>query len=44
MAALCAVVLRTVPSGPAGGVPETVRMDGGRDFLSRAVEGPLSAF
>ncbi|WUQ36812.1 transposase family protein [Streptomyces sp. NBC_00234] len=37
LAALRAAVLRTDPYGPAGGVPERVRMDRGKDFLSTTV-------
>ncbi|WP_435811681.1 Mu transposase C-terminal domain-containing protein [Streptomyces virginiae] len=43
LAALRAAVLRTTPYGPAGGVPEHVRVDRGKDFLSRAVLGALGA-
>ncbi|WTJ48531.1 Mu transposase C-terminal domain-containing protein [Streptomyces sp. NBC_01544] len=39
LAALRAAVLRTGPYGPAGGVPEHVRVDRGRDFLSKTVLG-----
>lgn len=38
LAALRSAVLRTDPYGPLGGLPEKVRMDRGRDFLSRAVQ------
>lgn len=38
LAALRSAVLRTEPYGPLGGLPEKVRMDRGRDFLSRAVQ------
>ncbi|MFE4208437.1 Mu transposase C-terminal domain-containing protein [Streptomyces goshikiensis] len=41
LAALRAAVLRTGPYGPAGGIPEQVRVDRGRDFLSKTV---LAAF
>ncbi|MFJ7272770.1 Mu transposase C-terminal domain-containing protein [Streptomyces sp. NPDC099050] len=41
LAALRAAVLRTGPYGPAGGIPEHVRVDRGRDFLSKTV---LAAF
>ncbi|WP_443059401.1 Mu transposase C-terminal domain-containing protein [Streptomyces sp. NBC_00435] len=41
LAALRAAVLRTGPYGPAGGIPEHVRVDRGRDFLSKTV---LTAF
>ncbi|MGY0458639.1 transposase [Kitasatospora sp. cg17-2] len=37
LAALRSAVLRTDPYGPVGGLPATVRMDRGRDFLSRTV-------
>ncbi|MFB7170639.1 Mu transposase C-terminal domain-containing protein [Streptomyces sp. NPDC056254] len=43
LAALRAAVLRTDPYGPAGGVPEHVRVDRGKDFLSRTVLGALGA-
>lgn len=39
LAALRAAVLRTGPYGPAGGIPEHVRVDRGRDFLSKTVLG-----
>lgn len=39
LAALRAAVLRTGPYGPAGGVPEHLRVDRGRDFLSKTVLG-----
>lgn len=35
-------MLRTGPYGPAGGVPEHVRVDRGRDFLSRTVLGAFT--
>ncbi|MFE0678662.1 Mu transposase C-terminal domain-containing protein [Streptomyces sp. NPDC058867] len=37
LAALRTAVLREDPYGPAGGVPELVRVDRGKDFLSTAV-------
>ncbi|MFJ7170196.1 Mu transposase C-terminal domain-containing protein [Streptomyces globosus] len=37
LAALRAAVLREDPYGPAGGTPEQVRVDRGKDFLSTAV-------
>ncbi|WP_344333674.1 transposase family protein [Kitasatospora putterlickiae] len=37
LAALRSAVLRTDPYGPVGGLPATVRMDRGGDFLSRTV-------
>ncbi|MDX2700433.1 Mu transposase C-terminal domain-containing protein [Streptomyces ipomoeae] len=37
LAAVRASVLREDPYGPAGGLPELVRVDGGADFLSRTV-------
>ncbi len=37
LAALRAAVLREEPYGPAGGTPEQVRVDRGKDFLSTAV-------
>ncbi|MFD5073073.1 Mu transposase C-terminal domain-containing protein [Streptomyces sp. NPDC058369] len=39
LAALRAAVLRTGPYGPSGGIPEHVRVDRGRDFLSKTVLG-----
>ncbi|MGW2651874.1 transposase [Streptomyces sp. NPDC001393] len=39
LAALRAAILRSGPYGPAGGVPEAVRIDRGKDFLSRTVLG-----
>ncbi|MCX4781486.1 hypothetical protein OG435_32815 [Streptomyces sp. NBC_01264] len=41
LAALRAAVLRAGPYGPAGGIPERVRVVRGRDFLSKTV---LAAF
>ncbi|MFJ9523573.1 transposase family protein [Kitasatospora sp. NPDC101801] len=43
LAALRAAVLHTDPYGPFGGLPEKVRMDRGRDFLSKAVNAALQA-
>ena len=37
LAAVRASVLREDPYGPAGGLPQLVRVDGGADFLSRTV-------
>lgn len=38
LAALRSAVLREDPYGPAGGVPDLVRIDGGADFLSTTVQ------
>ncbi|MER5539760.1 transposase family protein [Streptomyces mirabilis] len=43
LAALRAAVVRDEPYGPAGGVPELVRVDRGKDFLSAAVITALGA-
>jgi putative transposase len=43
LAALRAAVVREEPYGPAGGVPEQVRVDRGKDFLSAAVTTALGA-
>ncbi|MFJ5534109.1 Mu transposase C-terminal domain-containing protein [Streptomyces sp. NPDC093261] len=43
LAALRAAVVRDEPCGPAGGVPELVRVDRGKDFLSAAVTTALGA-
>lgn len=43
LAALRSAVLRTDPYGPFGGLPEKVRMDRGRDFLSKAVTAAFQA-
>ncbi|MFD7121471.1 Mu transposase C-terminal domain-containing protein [Streptomyces sp. NPDC059922] len=43
LAALRAAVVRDDPYGPAGGVPEQVRVDRGKDFLSAAVTTALGA-
>lgn len=37
VAALRSAVLREDPYGPFGGLPEKVRVDRGKDFLSRTV-------
>ncbi|MFJ5900880.1 hypothetical protein ACIQFZ_36970 [Streptomyces sp. NPDC093064] len=37
LAALRSAVLRADPYGPLGGLPEKVRVDRGKDFLSRTV-------
>ncbi|MGW7261774.1 transposase [Streptomyces sp. NPDC054834] len=39
LAALRAAILRSGPYGSAGGAPEAVRIDRGKDFLSRTVLG-----
>lgn len=44
LAALRASILRTPPYGPAGGVPTLVRVDQGKDFLSRTVGDAMGAF
>ncbi|WP_342215364.1 transposase [Nocardia cyriacigeorgica] len=44
LAALRAAVLRSAPYGPAGGLPGAVRIDQGKDFLSRTVCEALGAF
>ncbi len=44
LAALRAAVLRSAPYGPAGGLPGAVRVDQGKDFLSRTVREALGAF
>ncbi|WP_394438700.1 Mu transposase C-terminal domain-containing protein [Streptomyces sp. SGAir0957] len=43
LAALRSAVLRTDCYGPFGGLPEQVRFDRGRDFLSRTVTAALTA-
>lgn len=43
LAALRSAVLRTDQYGPVGGLPEQVRFDRGRDFLSRTVTTALTA-
>ncbi|MFJ6776823.1 Mu transposase C-terminal domain-containing protein [Kitasatospora sp. NPDC091257] len=44
LAALRCAVLRTGPYGPIGGRPESVRIDRGKDFLSRTVTAAFGAF
>ncbi|MEU1523970.1 Mu transposase C-terminal domain-containing protein [Nocardia rhamnosiphila] len=44
LAALRASILRSEPFGPAGGLPVSVRIDRGKDFLSRTVAEALGAF
>ncbi|WP_410595648.1 Mu transposase C-terminal domain-containing protein [Amycolatopsis sp. lyj-23] len=44
LAALRAAILRTEPYGPVGGLPALVRIDQGKDFLSRTVSEALGAF
>nr|WP_258081619.1 Mu transposase C-terminal domain-containing protein [Nocardia nova] len=44
LAAPRAAVLRRPPYGPAGGLPGAVRMDRGKDFLSRTVSEALGVF
>ncbi|MGW7582795.1 hypothetical protein ACWGKU_17115 [Kitasatospora sp. NPDC054768] len=44
LAALRSAVLRTGPYGPIGGRPESVRIDRGKDFLSRTVTAAFGAF
>jgi putative transposase len=44
LAALRAAILRTEPYGPVGGLPALVRIDRGKDFLSRTVSEALGAF
>ncbi|MEU2835132.1 hypothetical protein ABZ667_42060 [Streptomyces lavendulae] len=43
LAALRASVLREDPYGPAGGLPERVRVDRGNDFLSKTVTAAFGA-
>lgn len=43
LAALRSAVLRCEPYGPFGGLPEQVRFDRGKDFLSRTVSAALTA-
>jgi len=43
LAALRAAITREAPYGPTGGLPETVRVDRGRDFLSATVSAALGA-
>ena len=44
LAALRAAILRCEPYGPVGGLPAQVRIDQGKDFLSRTVADALGAF
>jgi putative transposase len=44
LTAIRAAILRDEPYGPAGGLPGTVRIDRGKDFLSRVVSEALGAF
>ncbi|MGY5230130.1 Mu transposase C-terminal domain-containing protein [Nocardia asiatica] len=44
LAALRASILRTAPYGPAGGIPTVIRIDQGKDFLSRTVADAMGAF
>lgn len=44
LAGLRAAILRVEPYGPAGGIPALVRIDQGKDFLSRTVSDALGAF
>ncbi|WP_349498224.1 hypothetical protein [Streptomyces lavendulae] len=43
LAALRSAVLREEPFGPQGGLPERVRVDRGKDFLSRTVVAAFGA-
>jgi len=43
LAALRAAILTTPPHGPAGGVPERIRWDRGREFLANAVASAATA-
>ncbi|MGW6395371.1 transposase [Streptomyces sp. NPDC055103] len=43
LAALRAAVVREEPFGPQGGLPEKVRVDRGKDFLSRTVTAVFNA-
>ncbi|MGE6733704.1 transposase [Streptomyces sp. NPDC059900] len=43
LAAVRSAIVRTQPYGPFGGLPEHVRFDRGRDFLSRTVSTALTA-
>ncbi|MFC7920856.1 transposase family protein [Streptomyces cinereoruber] len=43
LAALRAAVVREEPFGPQGGLPEKVRVDRGKDFLSRTVTAAFNA-
>ncbi|MDF3300093.1 transposase family protein [Streptomyces tropicalis] len=44
LAALRSCILRGDTYGPAGGLPTRIRIDRGKDFLSRAVQEALGAF
>lgn len=44
LTALRASIARSEPYGPAGGLPAVVRIDRGKDFLSRTVGEALGAF
>lgn len=44
LTALRAAVMRRDPYGPAGGLPSSVRIDRGKDFLSRTVAEALGVF
>ena len=44
LAALRAAVATDEPYGPPGGLPEHVRIDRGKDFLSQAVASVLAGF
>ena len=44
LAALRSAISRREPYGPVGGLPEVVRVDRGKDFLSRTVGDALGAF
>ncbi|MGW5922284.1 Mu transposase C-terminal domain-containing protein [Nocardia fluminea] len=44
LAALRASISREEPYGPAGGLPAMVRVDQGKDFLSRTVSEAMGAF
>ncbi|WP_344353882.1 transposase family protein, partial [Streptomyces nogalater] len=44
LAALRSCILRGGTYGPAGGLPARIRIDRGKDFLSRAVQDALGAF
>jgi putative transposase len=43
LAALRSAIVRAAPYGPFGGLPEHVRFDRGKDFLSRTVSTALTA-
>ena len=44
LAALRAAVTMEAPYGPPGGLPEQVRVDRGKDFLSTTVASVLAGF